>query len=493
MMISSGSQISYNFSSLGAGLCNGIGASMEISEESEISWNPYGPEGELGFSGAAGRSGGGIINYGNLIITDSMIFGNTAQNGGGISGLMSEGGTILLERSEVKGNVAREGHGGGVLMLAGDLEVLQSLFSENTAALDGGGLAIESNFGQAITRMDIAISHSAIFNNEADRNGGGIEHRGGNLSVDNILELVNVTLSGNTARQGGGLHESSGSSGTTRLWHVTIADNTVCSGCGGGSGIHYDLFAGTVIFKSTLVAGNFPGSECIMEGGSSVNSVSEGYNIDRRSLCRMYGGPLDRRDDSDSVNFSVLTEVNGTFVHELFPSNSAVDWISDIAECAADDQRGQIRPAGAGGGCDTGAYELLLDILSEEVPLTGTPTPDRPSTVTITTTTPCYAGPGPQYGQISSLKEGAVAQLIGAGFTGDGNDDWIVASHPTAANTNCWVPREDIETNIPFDQMRLVTVPGLPTPTPKPTSDRPDPEDSPIPCYYDQNQALICP
>ena len=42
-------------------------------------------------------------------------------------------------------------------------------------------------------------------------------------------------------------------------------------------------------------------------------------------------------------------------------------------------------------------------------------------------------------------------------------------------------------------QMRLITVPGLPTPTPKPTSDRPNPEDTAIPCYYDQNNALICP
>ena len=86
-----------------------------------------------------------------------------------------------------------------------------------------------------------------------------------------------------------------------------------------------------------------------------------------------------------------------------------------------------------------------------------------------------------------------MAQLIGAGFTGNGNQDWVVASHPTAANTNCWLDTDDVIPSLPFSEMRLITVPGLPTPTPKPTSDRPDPEDTSIPCYYDQNQALICP
>ncbi|KAA3643799.1 MAG: hypothetical protein DWQ07_16925 [Chloroflexi bacterium] len=488
MTISSESVISYNYAGLGGGLCNGIGATMEIND-SEISWNPNDGAGGLGDFRAV-RAGGGIVNYSNLIIMDSMILGNGATYAGGIYGLMSEGGTIRLERSEVKDNIARRGHGGGVLMLGGNLEILQSLISENRASLDGGGLAIKSHFGQAITRMNVTITHSAIFNNRASRNGGGIEHRGGNSEVDNMLELVNVTLSGNTAVDGAGLHESSGGSGTTRLWHVTIADNTACFSCGSGAGIHYDTFAGTVIFKSTLVAGNHPSSECSMDLPSSVNAVSEGYNIDRSNLCRMIGGPRDFQRASDSVNFSVLTEVNGTFVHELFPSNPAVDWINDGGECAADDQRGQIRPAGV--GCDVGAYELLLDASSADVPLIGTPTPDGPSTVTITTTTPCYNGPGPQYGQVSNLASGIATQLIGAGFTGNGNQDWVVTHHPTAANTPCWLDTDDVTPSIPFSEMRLITVPGLPTPTPKPTSDRPPQESTPA-CYYDANNALICP
>ncbi|KAA3643800.1 MAG: DUF1565 domain-containing protein [Chloroflexi bacterium] len=129
---------------------------------------------------------------------------------------------------------------------------------------------------------------------------------------------------------------------------------------------------------------------------------------------------------------------------------------------------------------------------SELTLVTVTPTPDGPSTVTITTTTPCYNGPGPEYGQINTLKVGVSAQLIGAGFTGNGNQDWVVTHHPTAANTNCWLDTDDVTPSIPFSEMRLITVPGLPTPTPKPTSDRPPQESTPA-CYYDANNALICP
>ncbi|MEM8670512.1 MAG: choice-of-anchor Q domain-containing protein [Planctomycetota bacterium] len=201
-------------------------------------------------SGNTANNGGGIYSEfdGNLVITSSTISGNTALygDGGGISvedgdttirssvisdnqsygsgaGVFSAyGGSVTISDSTITRNtVTYDGyHGGGIYSGEGDVTISGSTISGNTAAGDGGG--VYNIDGQ------LDISFSQLQDNTATYGGGGIFHYRGPLS------LRNVTLSGNVAElfDGGGIANDRG---TVTVSRSTISGNSASSmGDGGG-------------------------------------------------------------------------------------------------------------------------------------------------------------------------------------------------------------------------------------------------------------------
>jgi hypothetical protein len=55
----------------------------------------------------------------------------------------------------------------------------------------------------------------------------------------------------------------------------------------------------------------------------------------------------------------------------------------------------------------------------------------------------------------------------------------MVVKHPTA-NTNCWLDMDDVEFDIPLDQLRFISIPPKPTATPSATPE--EREQEPTPC-----------
>ncbi|MBL1179034.1 DUF4347 domain-containing protein [Pantanalinema sp. GBBB05] len=156
---------------------------------------------------ANGGNGGGILNSGNLSLTNSLVRNNTALFGGGIHNL---GGTAT---------------------------VLNSIISDNTAT-EGGGIN-NNNFSTLI------LTNSTISGNRSTNNGGGIM----NISNTSVMTITNSTISGNTGANGGGIRSTTNA--TLTLTNVTIANNTATSG---GGGLSYG--SGTVNVKNTLIANN---------------------------------------------------------------------------------------------------------------------------------------------------------------------------------------------------------------------------------------------
>jgi hypothetical protein len=122
--------------------------------------------------------GGGILNEGMLVITNSTISANQAYSSGG--GIESAG-TLTITSSTINGNGATGGHdgqpwgqGGGI---SGNVTFSNSTLSGNYASLSGGGL--DGNG---------AITNSTISGN----NGGGI-------SVNGALEIGNTVLNAGTS------------------------------------------------------------------------------------------------------------------------------------------------------------------------------------------------------------------------------------------------------------------------------------------------------
>jgi len=105
-------------------------------------------------------------------------------------------------------------------------------------------------------------------------------------------------------------------------------------------------------------------------------------------------------------------------------------------------------------------------------PLPAPPALGEPdTTATLTLDFPCYTGPGPGYGTLSTLKAGTQFQIVGYGFGGG----WLVVFHPDLEGRHCWIDEDFVSFSIPVDQLRLIAIPPKPTATPSPVPEGREP------------------
>ncbi len=189
--------------------------------------------GGTGSQDTGGTFGGGIINYGSLLVTDCAISGNTAGWGGGIQnsgiatisdttisgnmaniegGGISSSGTLTVNNDSISGNTANDGGGG--IGNSGTLTMNSGSITENTAT-DGGGIC---SLGGTVN-----IDGGSINKNMAKVSGGGIYSQG-------TVHLHGGNITGNVASDGGGIY----SSGTITMNKGSINRNTANNGTSGG-------------------------------------------------------------------------------------------------------------------------------------------------------------------------------------------------------------------------------------------------------------------
>ena len=267
--------------------------------------------------------GGGIYSSGALTITDSIISGNDAGNGGGIynegaklsvlnttisdnhaynnGGGIQTNGPATLTNSIISGNICDGscGGGGGIINNSSTLTITNSVISNNQTSAAGGGIftvggsltvsksTITGNsagFGGGIQNNTqvLSIENSTISTNNAN-DGGGMYNFGssspmltnvtfsnnsastnGGGMYNNISNpmLTNVTFSGNSATSGGGMHNTSGSS--PMLTNVTFSGNSASSG--GGGGMYNESNS-----SPTLTNVTFSGNSASINGGGMLN------------------------------------------------------------------------------------------------------------------------------------------------------------------------------------------------------------------------------
>jgi hypothetical protein len=155
--------------------------------------------------GYSGFGFSGIAGSGDLTILDSSITDNSAEPFfGGAGGIATGGGTSVIRNSVIRGN--RAGHGGGIVYGGGGpdvtLTIRHSAISDNSADHDAGGIFIESGF--------ITFNDSKITRNVAGDLGGGIlatnENEGGETSVtlNDTSVSDNKTVGTNLPLEAGG-------------------------------------------------------------------------------------------------------------------------------------------------------------------------------------------------------------------------------------------------------------------------------------------------
>src|SRR5262245_59154401 len=285
------------------------------------------------------REGGGIANFGTLVITNSVIDGNTAPHGGGV--FQGDHGSVQNTNTTVRNNQTTVGGSGGGLWL--------------------GDFSIDPGVPSA------TIMRSTFNDNQASTGGGFFQNRG-------KLTLVNSTISHNTAVSGGG---GISSNGLVTLQNSTVTLNVATTG---GAG----RIAGDVTASNTIVAGN-TGTTADCAG----TLTSGGYDlIGSTTSCTIAGDTTTNVTGMVPGLFPLALNNGGTTAtHKLTDGSPAVDHGSPAVPgsgngaCEATDQNGTTRPVGT--RCDIGAYEGGLPATTTTTTSTTTST----STTTIHTTT----------------------------------------------------------------------------------------------------------
>lgn len=232
----------------------------------------------------AGEGGGGIANHvGPATINNTIIRNNTTDApdytadvnyGGGIQNT----GTMIITDSEVTGNSTNQFGFGGGMANAGLLDVIDTTISGNDAPV-GGGIGSDYAGTTSGDAWIATVTNSAIVDNHADSNGGGISNSGGgilNPGTDVTTILIDSLVSGNTADgDGGGIHNDAG---VVEVHRTTVRDNFADGGGSGGgilNGSGYTWMTGNLIVSNSTLSGNgatYGGGITNLDRGATVIS-----------------------------------------------------------------------------------------------------------------------------------------------------------------------------------------------------------------------------
>ena len=203
----------------GGGISNAGGGIMTITSGT-ISNN---------FSGGSGGGFSDENNVGTLVVSNSLFLANSAVADGG--GIQEGGPSTTITNTAVQGNTA-SGTGGGLFLNGTNVSLQSSTINGNTAVGGGGGLEIQTTgpgaAGTTITNSTItADTATGDAATATTANGGGIEAPATTFTGD--LTLLNDTINGNSATNGGGVFWD-GSTGTFTLQNTIVAANSAGTG-----------------------------------------------------------------------------------------------------------------------------------------------------------------------------------------------------------------------------------------------------------------------
>jgi parallel beta-helix repeat protein len=290
-----------------------------------------------GLGGVGGHDAGGGVYVLDAVLTmrDSLVFENSAEDGGGLCLYDS---TATLSRNTITSNTASQ-DGGGLSLYDGGATLSANTVTSNAANTGGGlflcfsaatlsGNTIRSNTadyggGLHLRESDAALSGNTIISNTAGNNGGGLYLAGGVPTL-----IGNAVTSNRAGMAGGGLYLSGSDASLSRnivtsntaelgggLYLVisdpTLTNTVIANNRAGRSGSGLALRGSSPRLLHTTIARNGAGG-----GGVYVSDWSGEYSSVALTNTVLV---------SHSVGITVAAGNTATLVGTLWCSNT-VDW-----------------------------------------------------------------------------------------------------------------------------------------------------------------------
>ncbi len=315
-------------------------------------------------NGRASR-GGGLNISGDLVLSNSTVRGNRAENGAGIATDMVGGGAnVSIFGSSIEDNYASEfgynyfgetASGGGILLIGGTLALTNTTLHNNRAIAQSEYCSFpcfynDRSFGGGISASsaELTITNSTISECKSD-GWYGFGQGGGISAASSRVEITNSTISGNISRAGRSLSLSSLQPGSF-FSHVTITGDRDAGALGPSSSGSL-VVGGPLELRNTLIAGNssFVSGRLLSLGHNLVDvgavGVMDGVNGDQAGTI---ANPL-------TVPLGELLDNGGSTQTHALPLGSPAADAGDPLVFEPADQRGVARPIGA--RADIGAFE----------------------------------------------------------------------------------------------------------------------------------------
>lgn len=288
-----------------------------------------------------------VVSGGNLTVRESTISGGVADGasenlldtGGGIR--VESGGRLHLTDSTITGNSAN--YGGGIFCaLESFLWVESSTVSQNSAIGDGGGINVNNS-------CQADIVNSTISGNSAYAGAGLLMIGAGEFQPLGIAYIADSTITNNVSsgpHAGGVSVINRGTSATLTRTIVSgnrATDPQAAAEVGGTvTANSFNLFGHGGVSSANAFGGGFA------PGADDLNATSDGLSI----------------PPPDIFDIQLADNSGRTLTHALVSNSPAVDAAGGA--CSPTDQRGITRPQGA--ACDIGAFELSPDYSATVLP-----------------------------------------------------------------------------------------------------------------------------
>jgi hypothetical protein len=364
------------------------------------------------------NTGGGMVVTGGFPVTLTNMDFNENEAVGGGGGLKFSGESLTLNNVNFVHN-STDGIGGGLLFTGGNLVMNHVNLSLNEAG-DGGGVYFSGNGAMDMNYVNFFNNTAVGLSEQGRAKGGGMYIS--SSAWDFPLNLTNVTLSGNQANgndsgMGGGIYVFRAPSyaaialtnvtfagnrvnGTTALgggicldlmnisnsWRNMVLTNVTFSGnqangsvVGSGGGIFFFPSGDLNMFNVTM-SGNIATGETSQGGGVFIGPSSNSFGFVRTFFRNsiFWGNAPDQLQNASAQwcivegvypGYGNITEdpMLGTLGNyggftqtiPLLEGSSAID-TAEVYWSVDTDQRGELRPQGA--GSDMGAYEVSVNL-----------------------------------------------------------------------------------------------------------------------------------